>query len=97
MGATEHLKTRVSLETKRRVQAAAQMQLLTESIWLRQAIDAALRRVDDGSRAELAPQPRSPSKRLYVRLRPDDVLLLRERAMARGMPAATYLDLTRFV
>jgi hypothetical protein len=27
---------------------------------------------------------------LYVRLQPDDRLLLRERAIARGMPTATY-------
>ena len=42
--------------------------------------------------------PRSPanaarSARLYVRLRPEDRLLLRERATARGMPAATYVTM----
>jgi hypothetical protein len=34
--------------------------------------------------------------RLSIRLRPDDQILLRERAAARGMPAATYVSvLTR--
>src|SRR5260370_19106923 len=32
------------------------------------------------------------STRLMVRLRPDDQVLLRERAAARGMPAATYVS-----
>ena len=34
---------RVSSDTKARVNAEAQRQLLTESVWLRRAIDAALR------------------------------------------------------
>jgi hypothetical protein len=40
---------------------------------------------------------RSPrDSRLTVRIRPEDQLLLRERATARGMPAATYVSvLTR--
>jgi len=34
--------------------------------------------------------------RLMIRLRPDDQILLRDRAAARGMPAATYVSvLTR--
>ena len=36
------------------------------------------------------------SSRFSIRLRPDDQILLRERAAARGMPAATYVSvLTR--
>jgi hypothetical protein len=30
--------------------------------------------------------------RVCIRLRPDDRLLLRERALARGMPSATYVS-----
>ncbi len=36
------------------------------------------------------------ASRFSIRLRPDDQILLRERALARGMPAATYISvLTR--
>jgi hypothetical protein len=33
----------------------------------------------------------APGARVCIRLRPDDRLLLRERAAARGMPSATYV------
>jgi Bacterial mobilisation protein (MobC) len=93
MDAAQFLKTRVSPETKARVQAVAQRQLLTESIWLRRTIDAALRTSDvvppevpDRAKASLR------GRCLYVRLRPEDRLLLTDRAAARGMPAATYVS-----
>ena len=35
---------------------------------------------------------RAPSASLYVRLRPEDTLLLHERAVARGMASATYVS-----
>jgi len=93
----QFLKTRVSPETKTRVQAVAQQQLLTESIWLRRTVDAALRATDGV--APSVPDRAIASLRgrcLYVRLRPEDRLLLRDRAAARGMPAATYVSvLTR--
>jgi Bacterial mobilisation protein (MobC) len=97
MDAAQFLKTRVSPATKARVQAVAQRQLLTESIWLRRTIDAAL------STSDVTP-PDVPDRVkeslrdrcLYVRLRPEDRLLLTDRAAARGMPAATYVSvLTR--
>jgi hypothetical protein len=97
MEAAQFLKTRVSPETKTRVQAVAQQQLLTESIWLRRTVDAALRATDGA--APDVPDRAIESLRgrcLYVRLRPEDRLLLRDRAAARGMPAATYVSvLTR--
>ena len=40
---TEFIKTRVSPDIKARVNEAAQRQLLTESVWLRRAVDSALR------------------------------------------------------
>ncbi|HMN44678.1 MAG TPA: hypothetical protein PKE27_08905 [Povalibacter sp.] len=106
MATTHLLKARVSLETKQRVQALAEQQLVTESAWLRRLVAAAssgsaegparggqfasrhpvpLTRVlaDDGGR---------PGPRVYVRLRPDDRLLLRERASARGVASATYVS-----
>ena len=97
MDAAQFLKTRVSPATKARVQAVAQRQLLTESIWLRRTIDAALSK-SDVTPAD-APDRVKESLRgrcLYVRLRPEDRLLLTDRAAARGMPAATYVSvLTR--
>ena len=97
MEAAQFLKTRVSPQIKARVQAVAQRQLLTESIWLRRTVDAAL------STSDVTP-PDVPDRAkqslrgrcLYVRLRPEDRLLLTDRAAARGMPAATYVSvLTR--
>lgn len=96
----QFLKTRVSPDTKRRVQSAAERQLLTESVWLRRIIDAALAAESGGTQTdELTGAIRGHSSagrhssdwRLYVRLRQEDRLLLCERAAARGMAgAATY-------
>jgi hypothetical protein len=89
------ISARVAEETKRRVHEAARAQLLTESIWLRKVVEAALQA--SGSTSSASPLGSSPrdhgaSKRVYVRLRAEDRLLLCERAAARGMPAATYLS-----
>ena len=100
---TEFIKTRVSPDTKARVNEAAQRQLLTESVWLRRAVDAALRNSPASEdalihRAGIRPSPeghsvgpRSARTRICIRIRHDDCLILRERAEARGMPAATYI------
>lgn len=99
MNATQFLKTRVPAATKVLVRAAAEREYVTESIWFRQAIERALHPPDSEGTARPQPfkdrrahdnEPRGAGARLYVRLRPDDRLLLRERATARGMPAATY-------
>ena len=97
MDAAQFLKTRVSPETKARVQAVAQRQLLTESIWLRRTVDAALSTSDE-TRPDIPARAKESlrGRCLYVRLRPEDRLLLTDRAAARGMPAATYVSvLTR--
>lgn len=91
------LKTRVSLETKRAVQAVAQKDLLTESLWLRRVIHVALQRGGFAAAPTVSdtrwrkPESRSHA-RLSVTLRPDDRQLLHERAVARGMPEATYVS-----
>lgn len=100
MDAAQFLKTRVSAETKALVRATAQRQFITESIWFRRAIENALRaEAEEGTAVSMRPfqDRRSASDakqgdgaRLYVRLRPDDRMLLRERAAARGMAGATY-------
>jgi hypothetical protein len=105
MGATQTLKTRVTEEIKARVSEIARGELLTEAVWLRRLVAAALR-----ARASTAtPHSESerfsgivpsvpglknagPVTRLYVTVRAEDRLLLRERAAARGMASATYVS-----
>jgi hypothetical protein len=85
---------RITAETKQRFVEVARRQGLTESALLKRLVDAALaaesgtvmRGIEPG-----APVGRDP--RVYVRLRPEDLLLLRERATARSMPAATYVSM----
>ena len=104
MGATEILRTRITPETKARVAAVTQARLLTESIWLRQLILRELQTIDSEDpphRHRDAPvavvrgrcsKRRTPGSGLYVRLSPEDRLLLHERAAARGMASATYVS-----
>jgi uncharacterized protein (DUF1778 family) len=102
MNATQFLKTRVPAETKALIRAAAEREYVTESIWFRRAIEHALL-AQSGVSASPSPQAfrdrraqgnekRRGRARLSIRLRPDDRLLLRERAAARGMPSATYIS-----
>ena len=104
VGATQILRTRVTPETKARVAAVTQARLLTESIWLRQLILRELRAIDSEDppgRYGDAPvaavrgrcsKRRTPGSGLYMRLSPEDRLLLHERAAARGMASATYVS-----
>jgi Mobilization protein NikA len=94
MNGRTHLAAWVSVETKQRFGALAQQLGLTESALLKRMVDLTLQ----GTRVADTPFPTPPEKvardaRLYVRLRPEDHLLLRERATARGMPAATYVSM----
>lgn len=94
--AAQFLKTRVSPDIKRRVHEAARQQLVTESVWLRRLVFAEISTAvaDNAADREGASTRVTVSReaRLYVRLRPEDRLLLRERAAARGMRGATYLS-----
>lgn len=96
MASTEILKARVTSELRRIVQSIAHRQQLTESAWLRCLIERTLQSAGATTYSlgdSAVPEPPEPivrAARLYVRLRPDDQLLLRERAAARGMAAATY-------
>jgi len=91
----EHLTTWVNRETKTRFAAVARHQGLSDSALLKRLIDTMLQ-------AGNAPDGEATGGRVVrvsrfsIRLRPDDQLLLRERAAARNMPAATYVSvLTR--
>ena len=96
MTAAQFLKTRVSLEDKQRVQALASQLFITESVWLKRLVMKALRESAAPLPEAIAsqPEPEHPTRdaRLYVRVGPEDRLLLRERATARGMAAATYVS-----
>ncbi|MBB6095629.1 hypothetical protein HNQ60_004520 [Povalibacter uvarum] len=103
MAATHLIKARVSLETKQRVQALAEQQLLNESVWLRRVVAAALgdpstgepRRPSNSSARDvdvLADSPDRLTGRVCLRLRREDQLLLRERSAARGLASATYVS-----
>ncbi len=96
MAAAQFLKARISPETKRLVQAAAGEQLITESMWLKRLVIEALRAAPTSSKGALTKRGNDPlaarGARLYVRLRREDRLLLRERANARGLPPATYVS-----
>ena len=82
--ATQFLKTRVSPDVKHRVQQAATQQLITESTWLKQLVIEALGNsaqsiTDEVESARSVELSSARDSRLYVRLRHDDRLLLRER------------------
>ena len=92
-----HLTTWVTRETKDRFAAVARHQGLSDSALLKRLVDLMLQ----GASAAEVGTPEgtgrvSRDSRLTVRIRPDDQLLLRERAAARGMATATYVSvLTR--
>ena len=82
---------RVTPETKARVRRLAERDGITESALLRQFLDVVLRTADLDARPTITPPDRvNRQARVNVRLEPEDWRLLRERAKARGMAAATY-------
>lgn len=93
MGTSPLIAARVSPETKAKFRALAEQQQMTESALLKQFIELTLRRVGHADADVLrSPGRRLRAARLYVRLHPEDQWLLRERAAARQMPAATYVS-----
>ncbi len=90
-----YIKTRVPEHTKQRVQDVARQRLLTESIWLRQVIEAELQRAPaTPASAPTLPEESVPTgRRIAVRLLPGDARLLKERATARRTAPATYVSI----
>lgn len=84
---------RVSPEMKTRLRALAEQREVSESALLKRVLEMTLDGAHD-SQLHRDPGPRKTGRdsRLYVRLWPDDHLLLAERAAARGMSAATYVS-----
>jgi len=93
MSADQFIAARVSSATKDRLKSLAAKRQLSESALLKDLLELTL-----GGPAVPAPDDAEPvarvarGARLYVRLRPDDQLLLAERAAARRMAAATYVS-----
>lgn len=96
MAADALIAARVSSGTKERFATLARCQGLSESALLKRLIEAALL-----TAAVIQPQisesvepvdPVARSGKVSVRLRTDDLLLLRERARARSLPTGTYVS-----
>lgn len=94
MVAEAFIHCRVPAATKAALGAVARHQGLTESALLKRMIDLALQSVtavptvSATSPGDPGPRP----SRLMIRLHPDDQMLLRERASARGTAPATYVS-----
>jgi hypothetical protein len=94
MSADAFIQIRVTPEVKARLRALAEREHITESALVRQLLVAVLRvqePVTNPKREEAESVQRD--SRLYVRLRLQDQKLLKARALARGLPSATYVAL----
>ena len=93
MANKHNLTVRVTPEARNRVRSLAEKALTNESIWVRQAIDAALRQSEaDDSTVVSLQSNKLRDQRISLRLWREDQLLLIERAAARGMQPATYVS-----
>jgi antitoxin component of RelBE/YafQ-DinJ toxin-antitoxin module len=93
MTTNTHLQTWVSREFKDRFAQVAKAQGLSESALLRRLLERVVladRQPDDEMITRVDEVSSAP--RVSVRLRADDLLLLRERARARGLPTSTYIS-----
>jgi Bacterial mobilisation protein (MobC) len=91
MAADAFIQCRVTPEIKALVRALARRDQITESALIKQLLEVVLRSSAAAGSSKLEPQRAPRDMRLYVRLDPDDRLMLNERAAARGMASATYV------
>jgi predicted DNA binding CopG/RHH family protein len=83
----------VSDDVKGLLQTIAAQRQITESALVRQLVEAMLQVATVPNLANTAAPTRVVrDARLYVRLAPEDCVLLSDRAKARGMPSATYVS-----
>lgn len=92
MKATCFINCRVDQVTRARLRAVARRDQVSESVLIRQLLSTMLRAASDAPQEPASVVSRARDGRLTVRLQADDLRLLRERAKARSMPAATYLS-----
>jgi hypothetical protein len=88
-----HLSTWISAQVKRRLSAVAGCQGISESALLRRLVEQMLASSGLGVSPPAVTQADTRAARLTIRLMADDCLLLRERAAARSIPAATYVSI----
>jgi hypothetical protein len=87
-----HLTTWVSQQTKQRFVALARQRDVSESALLKHLIELTLQTANSEVHLCATDDAARRATRFSIRLRPDDQLLLRERARSRGLPAATYVS-----
>ncbi len=93
MASSPCIQCRVDSQTKSELRALAGRQGLTESALLKRLVDLMLQTANAAAVTTVAVESSVlRDSRLTIRLAADDQGLLRERASARGMPAATYLS-----
>jgi hypothetical protein len=93
MAAEAFIHLRVTQETKSQLRVLAQRENQSESALLKQLLGVVLRGVgDEAPAARERDENANRQARLTIRLQAGDHLLLRERALARSMPAATYIS-----
>lgn len=85
------IQCRIDPELKSRLRAIAVERGLTESAVLKRLVIGAIGVVPTSETKLLAIEPIRPRARVYVRLRPGDHALLRERAARRELASATYV------
>ena len=89
---SKHLMTWVPRDVKERFGAWARAQGMSESALLKRLVLTLMPAERTMEDVVAAPEPLAPNGRLSIRLRADDLILLRDRAESRGMPAATYIS-----
>jgi hypothetical protein len=91
-----HLSTWISEELKQRFAVLAASRGLSDSALLKQLVEGAVIGTTPEFALTARPATETRDARITIRLLPGDRLLLRERAAARGMRAASYVStLTR--
>jgi hypothetical protein len=93
MAASPCIQCRIDPQLKLRLQALAIERGLTESAVLKRLVIGAVGMAPVNDASVLAVEPIGPRARVYVRLRPDDHALLRERASGRALASATYVSM----
>lgn len=87
------ISARVTAARKAQFAALAHQQGLTESALLKRLVNSALLASEFVHSDVIEPVERvAATGKISVRLNPDDLLLLRERAQARSVPTATYVS-----
>lgn len=93
MAASPCIQCRIDPQLKLQLQALAVERGLTESAVLKRLVISAVGMAPASDARVLAVKPMGRFARVYVRLRPGDHALLRERAAGRGLASATYVSM----